>query len=132
VRYINYKQILFIYQKIIEVSGGSFGIRDNGLLDSALARPKMTFGGEDLYPTLFDKVAVLGHSLIKNHPFVDGNKRIAFEVMDITLRLNGYSLTAGEDEKYTFVLEIAMGNLREKEIAAWLKEHTPFIGNPNA
>ena len=129
-RYIHYKQILFIYQKVIEVSGGSFGIRDNGLLLSALARPKMTFGGEDLYPTIFDKIAVLGHSLIQNHPFVDGNKRVAFEVMDITLRLNGYQLTASEDEKYTFVLEIAMGNIREKEIANWLKEHTRFIDNP--
>ena len=79
-------------------------------------------------PPLFDKVAVLGHSLIKNHPFIDGNKRVAFEVMDITLRLNGYHLIAGEDEKYTFVLEIAMGNLREKEIAHWLKTHTR-IGN---
>ena len=131
-RYLHYNQVLLIYQKVIESSGGSFGIRDNGLLDSALARPRMTFDGISLYPTLFDKVAVLGHSLIKNHPFVDGNKRVAFEVMDITLRLNGYRLTAGEDEKYTFILEIAIGNLREKEIAHWLKDHTRSIGNPNA
>lgn len=131
-RYLHYKQILFIYKRVVETSGGNPGIRDEGLLHSALARPRMTFGGVALYPTLFDKVAVLGHSLIKNHPFVDGNKRLAFEAMDITLRLNGYQLTASEDEKFTFVLEVAKGNLDEKDMTCWLKENTSPIGNPDA
>ncbi|MBU1487541.1 type II toxin-antitoxin system death-on-curing family toxin [bacterium] len=123
-KYLHYKQILFIYKRVIEASGGSPGIRDEGLLHSALARPKMTFERVSLYPTLFDKVAALGHSLIRNHPFVDGNKRLAFEAMDITLRLNGYQLTASEDEKFTFVIEVARGNLDEKDMAHWLKENT--------
>lgn len=121
---LNHKQILFIYKRIIKASGGSPGIRDEGLLHSALARPKMTFDRISLYPTLFDKVAALGHSLIRNHPFVDGNKRLAFEAMDITLKTNGYRLTASEDEKFTFVIEVAKGNLDEKNMARWLKENS--------
>lgn len=123
-KYLHYKQTLFIYRKIIETTGGALGLRDEGLLRSALARPRMTFGGEDLYPTLFEKVAVLGYSLIKNHPFVDGNKRLAFEAMDITLRMNGYRISTSLNKKYNFVLDIAQGKLDEVEIAEWLKKNS--------
>jgi len=86
-KYLHLKQILFIYQRIIQSTSGTPGLQDEGLLRSAIAWPQMTFSGQELYPTLFDKAAVLGYSLINNHPFVDGNKRLAFEAMDITLRL---------------------------------------------
>lgn len=123
-KYLHYKQTLFIYRKIIQATGGTLGLRDEGLLRSALVRPRMTFGGKDIYPTLFEKVAVLGYSLIKNHPFVDGNKRLAFEAMDITLRMNGYRISASLDKKYNFVLDIAQGKIDETEIASWLKKNS--------
>lgn len=123
-KYLHYKQTLFIYRKIIQATGGALGLRDEGLLRSALARPRMTFGGKDLYSSLFEKVAVLGYSLIKNHPFVDGNKRVAFEAIDITLRMNGYRISASLDKKYKFVLDIAQGKIDEIEIADWLKKNS--------
>lgn len=85
-RYLYPKQILYLHQEIMERSEGSAGVRDQGLLESAVYRPQAAFGGEDLYPDLFSKAAVLGHSIIKNHPFVDGNKRTGFEAMRLLLR----------------------------------------------
>jgi len=70
------EQVLILHQRVIEQSGGAEGIRDRGILESALAQPYMSYDGQDLYPTLIEKVAALGFSLINNHPFVDGNKRI--------------------------------------------------------
>ncbi len=123
-KYLHYKQTLFIYRKIIQATGGTLGLRDEGLLRSALARPRMTFGGKDLYSSLFEKVAILGYSLIKNHPFVDGNKRLAFEAMDITLRMNGYRISSSLDKKYKFVLDIAQDKIDKTEIADWLKKNS--------
>ncbi len=103
------------------MSGGSHGVRDQGLLESAVYRPQSTFGGQDLYPNLFLKVAVLGHSIIKNHPFIDGNKRTGFEAMRLMLRINGFDVHASEKKKFDFVLEIAEGKLCEEDIANWLE-----------
>lgn len=105
--YLYPTQILFLHMRVIEVSGGSQGVRDQGLLDSAVYRPQASFGGADLYPDVFSKAAALGHSIIKNHPFVDGNKRTGFEAMRLFLRMNGFDLRAGEDEKFDFVMKIA-------------------------
>ena len=99
-------------------------MRDQGLLESAIYRPQASFGGEDLYPDLFSKTAALGHSIIKNHPFVDGNKRTGFEVMRLMLRLNGYDIRASVDTKFNFVLAIAEGKIKEQAIADWLKKHS--------
>lgn len=99
-------------------------MRDQGLLESAVYRPQASFGGEDLYPDLFSKAAVLGHSIIKNHPFVDGNKRTGFEAMRLLLRLNGYDIQASLNVKFDFVLAIAEGKLKEQAIADWLKQHS--------
>jgi hypothetical protein len=74
IRYLTLIEVLEIHRRILEQSGGAFGIRDMGLLESAIAQPRMTFGGEDLYSSLFEKAAALGFSIIMNHPFVDGNK----------------------------------------------------------
>jgi death-on-curing protein len=108
----------------MERSGGSAGVRDQGLLESAVYRPQASFGGEDLYPDLFSKAAALGHSIIKNHPFVDGNKRPGFEAMRLMLRLNGYDVQASLDAKFNFVLAIAEGKFKEQAIADWLKHHS--------
>lgn len=123
-RYLYPKQTLYLHQQIIELSGGKGGLRDEGLLESAVYRPQATFGGKDLYPDLFSKAGAFGYSMIMNHPFVDGNKRAGFEAMRLMLRLNGYDLQASINAKFNFVLEIAKGNLKEQAIADWLKKHS--------
>jgi len=124
VKYLYPKQVLYLYQEIITRSGGTVGLRDQGLLESAVYRPQATVGGQDLYPDLFSKTAALGHSLIANHPFVDGNKRVGFEAMRLMLRLNGYDVHASTDAKFDFVMAIANGKLTEQAIADWLKHHS--------
>lgn len=105
-------------------SGGLHGVRDHNAFESAVYRPQATFGGHDLYPDLFSKVAALGYSLIQNHPFIDGNKRTGFETMRLFLRLNGYDLRASLQRKFDFVLSIATGQLTEQEISDWLRENS--------
>jgi death on curing protein len=123
VRYLYPKQILYLHQEIMERSEGTGGVRDQGLLESAVYRPQASFGGEDLYPDLFSKAAALGHSVIKNHPFADGNKRTGFEAMRLMLRLNGYDIQASLNAKFNFVMAIAEGRLKEQAIADWLKRN---------
>jgi len=129
VKYLYPKQIIYLYHQIIQHTGGTLGLRDEGLLESAVYRPQASFGGHDLYPDLFSKAAALGHSIIMNHPFVDGNKRVGCEGMRLMLRLNGYDLHASADAKYDFVMRIAEGKLREQEIADWLKQHSKSYKN---
>ena len=123
-KYLHPKQVLYLYQQIIQQSGGTIGLRDQGLLESAVYRPQASFGGQDLYPDLWSKAAAMGHSIISNHPFVDGNKRIGFEAMRLILRLNGFDLHASLDAKYDVVMAIAKGELAEQAIADWLKRHS--------
>lgn len=120
-KYLYPKQILHLHEQIIAASGGSAGLREQGLLESAVYRPQASFGGQDLYPDLFSKAAALGHSIIQNHPFVDGNKRTGFEAMRLFLRLNGYDLHASVEQKFKFVLGIAKGSFNEQAIADWLR-----------
>jgi len=124
VNYLYPKQVLYLYQRIIQQSGGTLGLRDEGLLGSAVYRPQASFGGQDLYPDLSSKAAALGHSLISNHPFVDGNKRVGFEAMRLMLRLNGYDVHASLEAKYDFVTEIAKDQMTEQAIADWLMHHS--------
>jgi death on curing protein len=123
VRYLYPKQVLYLYQEVMKRSGGTVGLGDHGLLESAIYRPQASFGGRDLYPDLLGKAAALGHSMISNHPFVDGNKRVGFEAMRLMLRLNGYDLQSSEDAKFDFVMNIAAGTLTEQAISDWLKQH---------
>ncbi len=123
-KYLHPKQVLYLYHQIIQQTGGTVGLRDEGLLDSAVHRPQASFAGQDLYPDLFSKAAALGHSLISNHPFVDGNKRVGFEAMRLMLRLNGYDLHASQAATFDVVMEIAKGKLSEQAIADWLKQHS--------
>ena len=125
--YLNINQVLAIHSEVIEQAGGSRGIRDIGLVDSAVARPQATFGGKDLYPDIFSKAACLGHSLIRNHPFVDGNKRTGYMSIRLFLNINGYDIKAPENEKYKFVIEITEKKRDERSIAEWLKKHSQRI-----
>lgn len=103
--------------------GGIAGIRDEGLLESALAQPQATFGGELLHPTIHEQAAAYLFHLSKNHPFIDGNKRTAFAAMLAFLSLNGYQLNLSEDEAYALVLQVAQGELEKAAIAPFLAQH---------
>ena len=115
-------QILELHQNLIAESGGVSGIRDFGALESALAQPEMTFGGQDLYPTLAEKAAALAYSLVMNHPFVDGNKRVAHAAMEIFLVLNGYEIDASVDEQEELFLNLASGKIKRQELVEWLEK----------
>jgi death-on-curing protein len=122
-RYLRLNEVLDVHRHILEQSGGLAGIRDFGALESALAQPRMTFEGEDLYPTLVDKTVALGYSLINNHPFVDGNKRIGHAAMEIFLVLNGFEIKASVDEQEQIILGTASGNVKREALKDWLVTH---------
>jgi len=122
-------QILELHRRLIKESEGISGVRDFGALVSALARPEMTFEGKDLYPTLVDKASALAHSICMNHPFVDGNKRVAHAAMEIFLVLNGFELNASVDEQERLFLELASGNVSREELANWPRSKVvPILG----
>lgn len=123
IKYITPEQAIYYQQKIVKATGGSVGIRDLGLLESALARPQASFGGEDLYPAILDKAAALFHSMIFNHPFLDGNKRTTLGVVYEFLKQNGYRLTASNQELIDFPLRVENKHLSLEEIERWLKNH---------
>ncbi len=116
--------ILKLHKYSIQKYGGSKGLRDSGLLESAIARPFQTFGGEDLYPSVIEKAAALGESLIINHPFVDGNKRTGAVAMVALLEDDGLVFSADDEDFYHFVISISTGEKKFDEIVEWLKEDT--------
>jgi death-on-curing protein len=109
---------------MIKRFGGSQGIRDLGLVESAVGRPQGTFDGNDLYKTIFEKGAALLQSLLKNHPFVDGNKRTALTAAGIFLKLNGYQLINNHGKEVDFALKVDNEGLTIEQIAKWLKSHS--------
>lgn len=121
--YLTLDEILAIHDDMIERYGGSFGVRDLGFIQSAIAKPQATFGGKDLYPTIIDKAAALFHSLIFNHAFADGNKRTALTSTARFLYLNGYELSAKIQELIDFPLKVESKHLDIEQISQWLKEH---------
>ena len=122
-RYITVSEALNTYQRVVQQSGGLIGIRDFGALESASAQPYMTFNDQELYPSLADKAAALGFSLIQNHPFADGNKRTGHTVMEAFLVLNGYKINAGIDEQAEIILSVASGQLGREGFTDWLAKH---------
>lgn len=117
--YLTPEQVLFIHYRLIEETGGCHGIGDLALLQSAIARPESTYGGDDLYPDLLTKAASLMHSLIKNHPFIDGNKRTAITAAAIFLVRKGYEITASNEELEGFTLKVASEHVELEEISDW-------------
>ena len=122
-RYLTLNELLQLHSHLVEQSGGSAGIHSVGALESALAQPRMTFSGEDLYPTIAAKAAALGFSLIRNHPFVDGNKRTGHAAMEVFLILNGYEIDASVDEQEQVILQLAAGELERNAFTEWLRAH---------
>jgi death-on-curing protein len=124
VKYLTPEQVLFIHARLIAETGGSHGIRDLGLLLSALARPQATFDGQDLHPDLFSKAGALMESLLQNHPFIDGNKRTAITASAMFLRLNGYHLTASNAELEQFTFAALLEHWPVDRLAGWFASHT--------
>lgn len=120
-RYLTLKEILELHRRIIEESGGLTGIRDLGMLESACAQPLMTFGGDEFYPTVVEKALALGFSLIKNHPFLDGNKRIGHAAVEVFLVLNSHEISAPIDEQEQIISKLASGEIGREEFTEWLR-----------
>lgn len=117
------RQVLLLHSSLIEAFGGSDGVRDEGLLESALAAPFQTFGGEPVYPSMQSKAAQLEFGLIRNHPFVDGNKRVGAHVMLVFLELNGIVLHYEQQELIDIILSVASGEIDRKGLLQWILEH---------
>jgi len=124
IRWLTPEQLLFLHSRLVDETGGLHGVRDLSMLLSALGRPQATVGDRDLYAGIFPKGAALLDSLIRNHPFVDGNKRTAVAAAALFLRLNGYSLVVGQEEMVRFTLACAQSQVELENIAGWLRENS--------
>ena len=122
-RYLTLGEVVELHQRLLTQTGGASGIRDLGLLESALAQPKATFGGADLHPTVGDKAAALGFALVANHAFVDGNKRVGHAAMEVFLVLNNFEIEASVDEQERLMLDVAVGAIDRAALAQWLSAH---------
>ena len=122
-RYLTLSEVLELHHRVIAQSGGALGVLNLGALESALAQPRITFGGQELYSGVIEKASALGFSLIQNHPFVDGNKRTGHASMEIFLVLNDYEIHASVDEQERIVLEVASGKMDRPTFLAWLRLH---------
>jgi death on curing protein len=127
--YLSPEQVLFLHSRLIEETGGEHGVRDLKLLLSALGRPHASFDDEDLYPNLFRKTAASMDSLVRNHPFVDGNKRTAITSAALFMRINGYRLAVENTEMVRFVMACAQSQLSLDEMEAWFRRHV-FLDDP--
>lgn len=117
------RQVLQMHEQLLEQTGGMPGVRDEGLLQSALEAPFQSFGGEEIYPSVQQKAARLGYGLIKNHPFLDGNKRIGTHVLLVFLCLNGIELDYTQRELEEIILSVAASKAGNAELLQWLLQH---------
>ena len=115
--FVSKSMVLSIHARQIERFGGTPGVRDEGLLESALAQPQATFGGQCLHPTISEQAATYLYHIAMNHPFIDGNKRTAFAVTDTFLRLNGCALNLTDDRAYDLVMRVARGTMTKEEFS---------------
>ena len=117
------EQILLLHAQLIETTGGSDGIRDMGLLESALESPFQSYGGEELYPSIQAKAARLCYGLVKNHAMIDGNKRLGCHTMLVFLALNGYEMEYAQKELSDLILDVAADRKQYEDILHWLLVH---------
>jgi death on curing protein len=115
------KAVLTLHDRQVQVFGGAFG-----LLESAIAQPSASFGGELLHPAIADQAAAYLYHIAKNHPFIDGNKRTAFAVMETFLELNGYTLLLDNEAAYELVIQVAQGEINKEELTAKLSGAIAF------
>lgn len=117
------EQILILHSHLIKETGGSDGVRDNNLLESAIETPFQSFGGIELYPSIQEKAVRLGYGLIKNHCMDDGNKRIGAHAMLVLLALNGIELSYTQKELYVVILDVAAGKQEYEDLLDWVRGH---------
>lgn len=122
-RYLTLTEVLELHRLVVQQTGGPSGVRDIGALQLAIAQPRMTFEGQDLYPNVGTKATALCFSIVSNHPFVDGNKRVGHAAMEIFLVLNGYELDASIDEGEKTMLALAAGQLTREQLLEWVRGH---------
>lgn len=122
IQYLSVDQILALHAALVRAFGGAAGLRDRGSLEAAVVRPAATFGGEDLYDDLAAKAAALMHSLVINHPFVDGNKRVGVAAAELFLSCNGQLLSATDDELEVLTLAAAQGTMETEALAIWFRQ----------
>ena len=122
-RYLTLGEVVDLHRRLLQASGGASGVRDFGALESAIAQPKATFGGVDLYPTIVEKAAALAFSLVQGHPFVDGNKRVGHAAMETFLVLNGSEIDAPVDDQERLMLDLAAGRIGRSQLIDWLRQH---------
>lgn len=120
-RMLSKRQILLLHSMLVAQSGGMDGLRDEGLLDAAINMPLQTFGGQELYPTILEKAARLGYGLIRNHPFLDGNKRIGTHAMLVFLDINNITLSYEDEDLISTILHVAAGAMDCNAFLEWLK-----------
>ena len=120
---LNKEQLISLHKRLIEVTGGSEGIRDEGMLDSALLNPFQSFGDKELYPSIQAKAAQLCFGIVKNHPMIDGNKRLGTHAMLVFLALNGCELTYTQQELSNMILNLASGEIDSKDVLQWIISH---------
>lgn len=123
-KYISLDETIAIHDSMVSLYGGSFGIRDIGLIQSAITRPQASFDGTDLYPDIFLKASALFHSLMFNHAFIDGNKRTTISVTARFLAINGYELNTSDEEFVAFPLRVENNHLSLEDIASWFEQNT--------
>lgn len=130
IRYLTVAEVMEIHAEVVRLHGGSDAVLDFGKIDSAVAQPKMTFGGDDLYPTLVEKAAALGFSLSMNHGFADGNKRVGFTAIDVFLRINGFKVAAHVDDAERVGLAVAAGAMTREEFTTWVQANVIPLAPP--
>lgn len=129
-KYLSLKTILMIQDRSLDDYGGDPGVRDRGLLESAVAQPRARFGGGDLYPSLAEKAAALAFSLVKNHPFFDGNKRTGYGALLTFLSRNGHTIEGTPDEHEAVIVRLAAGEIGREEFLDWLESAIIRRGTP--
>lgn len=125
--FISLSEVCVIHIDLIRRYGGLHGVRDEGLLESALARPFQSFGGEELYPSVEQKAAAILESIVRNHPFIDGNKRTGYVLMRLLLLEFHRDILASENEKYDFIITIAAGEADYEAILGWIRDKTIIL-----
>lgn len=126
-RYLTFAEVLELHRRVVSETGGATALRDLGALESATAQPRVSFCGNDLYPSLEEKAGALAFSLIQNHPFIDGNKRVGHAALETFLVLNGKELSVDADESERTILAVASGKCGRDGLLRWIRSHVaPF------
>lgn len=122
--FLSVEHVIALHDTLIEEFGGTYGLRDKGLLESAVTQPRQSFGGEDLYPSLFDKAAAYAFFISENQPFLDGNKRTAATVAGVFLDLNGYEIDCAQGQIYEMMMQLANKAIPRDDLAAWFSRNS--------